>query len=78
MIYPRLDEVLRRQTLPGRAGSEAQVRRLVEAINERIRAANRESISGPSLTLRPFDVEQVVGRWRERRGRNGPAAGPRR
>jgi hypothetical protein len=44
--------------------SEAEVRRIIEEINDRIRAANRNGIAGPSLPLRPFDVERVVREWR--------------
>jgi len=46
------------------AGSEAEVRRIVEALNEKIRAANRVSLSGPPLNLMPFDVEALVRSWR--------------
>lgn len=46
------------------ARSEAEVRRIIEAINEQIRTANRKGIAGPSLPLRPFDVERVVREWR--------------
>jgi SAM-dependent methyltransferase len=63
-----------------RAGSEADVRRIVKGTNERIREANRKGISGPSLMLAPFDVERIVETWRERRpeGRQlaGDAASP--
>jgi Domain of unknown function (DUF1992) len=53
------------------AGSEAEVRRILEKINARIREANSKGIAGPSLLLWPFDVERVVGEWRERREQNG-------
>jgi Domain of unknown function (DUF1992) len=49
-----------------RAGSEAQVRRIVAEINEKILEGNRKAASGPPLNLAPFDVERVVGSWRER------------
>jgi Domain of unknown function (DUF1992) len=55
-----------------RAGSEAEVRRIVKTINARIREANSKGIAGPSLLLSPFDVERVVQRWREQRGRTTP------
>jgi hypothetical protein len=55
------------------AGSEAEVRRIIEAINEQIRTANRRGIAGPSLPLRAFDVERVVREWRR-----AAAARPRR
>ncbi|HUA45756.1 MAG TPA: DUF1992 domain-containing protein [Solirubrobacteraceae bacterium] len=54
-----------------RARTEAEVRRIVENINERIREANRKGIAGPSLMLWPFDVESVVEEWREQRRRDG-------
>ncbi|HEV2871735.1 MAG TPA: DUF1992 domain-containing protein [Actinomycetota bacterium] len=52
-----------------RAGSEAEVRRIVADINARIVAGNRKAASGPPLNLMPFDVEAVVGAWHERRTR---------
>jgi hypothetical protein len=47
------------------ASSEAEVRQIVEVINERIREANRKGIAGPPLMLVPYDVERVVREWRE-------------
>lgn len=49
------------------ARSEAEVRRIVTDINEKIAQANRRPPAGPPLNLMPFDVERVVGEWRERR-----------
>lgn len=46
------------------AGSEAEVRKIVADINEKIREANRKGIRGPALMLVPFDVEQVVRAWK--------------
>ena len=46
-----------------RARSEADVRQIVEAINGRIREANRKGIAGPPLTLPPFNVERIVDKW---------------
>jgi hypothetical protein len=46
------------------AASEADVRRLIAGINERIREANRRGIHGPALMLVPIDVERVVREWR--------------
>src|ERR687897_2523432 len=40
-----------------RAGSEAEVRRIVADINARIVEGNRKAASGPPLNLMPFDVE---------------------
>jgi hypothetical protein len=50
-----------------RARSEAQVRRILAAINRKILDGNRKAASGPPLNLMPFDVERVVRTWRERR-----------
>jgi hypothetical protein len=50
-----------------RAGSEAEARRIVADINAKIVEGNRKAASGPPLNLMPFDVERVVGAWRERR-----------
>jgi hypothetical protein len=73
-----------------RAGSEAEVRRIVEALNDKIRAANRLGMSGPPLNLMTFDVDAVVHdcrarswarRWRadagraSRSSRRGPTSG---
>ena len=52
-----------------RAGSEAEVRRIVADINTRIVEGNRKAASGPPLNLMPFDVEAVVGAWHGRRTR---------
>jgi Domain of unknown function (DUF1992) len=49
-----------------RARSEAQVRRILAAINRKILDGNRKAASGPPLNLMPFDVERVVAGWRER------------
>jgi hypothetical protein len=48
------------------ARSEAQVRRILAAINRKILDGNRKAASGPPLNLMPFDVERVVAGWRER------------
>jgi DnaJ homologue, subfamily C, member 28, conserved domain len=50
-----------------RAGSETEVRKIISAINERIREANRKTIAGPSLMLVPYDTERVVREWRDKR-----------
>jgi len=50
-----------------RARSEAEVRRVVGAINDKIRAAHRMPPSGPPLNLMPYDVEAVVGDWYAKR-----------
>jgi hypothetical protein len=46
------------------ARSEAEARRILEAVNEKIRTANRTGIAGPALMLVPHDVDGVI---RERR-----------
>jgi Domain of unknown function (DUF1992) len=50
-----------------RARSEGQVRRILAAINRKILDGNRKAASGPPLNLMPFDVDHVVGDWRQRR-----------
>ncbi len=50
--------------------SESDVRRLVEDVNTRIRAAIRTGIAGPSISLMPLNPDKVVARWRERRRRS--------
>jgi hypothetical protein len=53
------------------ADSEATVRKLVAAINERIVKVNRLATSGPPSTVMPLDVERVVREWHaERRPSN--------
>ncbi|RKT54070.1 DUF1992 domain-containing protein [Saccharothrix australiensis] len=47
-----------------RAGSEEEVRRILEEINAEIVDAIRKPRSGPPLNLMPFDVEHVVAEWR--------------
>jgi hypothetical protein len=49
------------------ARSDAEARRILGAINEKIRHANRTGIAGPPLMLVPFDVERVI---RSRRARD--------
>jgi Domain of unknown function (DUF1992) len=50
-----------------RASTEAEARRIIVDINEKIREANRKTIAGPALMLVPYDVERVVREWREGR-----------
>jgi hypothetical protein len=50
-----------------RANSEAEVRKIISAINEKIREANRRGVAGPPLMLVAYDVERVVQEWREQR-----------
>lgn len=48
-----------------RTRSEAEVRTILAAINQRIVDANRTSLDGPPTSLMPFDVERIVASWRE-------------
>jgi len=52
-----------------RARSEAEVRRILNEMNERIREALARPPAGPPLNLEPFDIDAVVGEWRAERGR---------
>ena len=45
-------------------------------INAKIRAVNRVATAGPPTTLAPFDVDEVVARWRADRADR--AGGPDR
>jgi hypothetical protein len=47
--------------------TESSVRKLVTDLNERILRARRGMIDGPPVVLAPFDVEDVVRAWRDRR-----------
>jgi Domain of unknown function (DUF1992) len=49
------------------ADSETEVRQIVAVANERIRYTNRTIVFGPPSTVMPFDEEETVRRWRERR-----------
>ena len=49
-----------------RARSEAEVRAIVAAINDRIIKVNRLGGSGPPSAFVPLDVEDVLERWRAR------------
>jgi hypothetical protein len=46
------------------AGGEAEVRRLVAAVNERIVYVNSHITFGPPSDIVPLDVERVVAEWR--------------
>ena len=54
------------KTLAG-VRDEAEVRRIVEDLNERIRDSHRRKVDGPALVLRPVDVEATVAEWRQNR-----------
>jgi hypothetical protein len=57
------------------AGREAEVRRLVAAINERIIYVNSHSTFGPPSDIVPLDVERVVAEWRGPGPTGGSGAG---
>ena len=63
VLRKELDETTERI---GTARSEAEVRRLVAAINERIVYVNSHTFFGPASDLAPLDVERIVAEWRER------------
>ena len=50
-----------------RAKSEAEVRSIVTAINERIVQINSRSTSGPPSSVVPVDVDKVLAQWRTAR-----------
>ncbi|WP_329225407.1 MULTISPECIES: DUF1992 domain-containing protein [unclassified Streptomyces] len=52
-----------------RARSEAEVRRILTGINERIREALARPPEGPPLHLAPFDIDALVSEWHA--GRHG-------
>jgi len=49
------------------ASTEAEVRQIVEEINERIRSVNRMATAGPPSNLMPFDLERTLDAWRSGR-----------
>ncbi|WEV24038.1 DUF1992 domain-containing protein [Streptomyces sp. 71268] len=55
-----------------KAPSERMARRIVEEINEKIRAALARPPEGPPLNLVPYDVEDVVASWRAGREHRTP------
>jgi hypothetical protein len=46
------------------ATREAEVRRIVEEINVRIRYVNSHATAGPPSSVMPLDVDDVLTRWR--------------
>ncbi|GAA3851523.1 DUF1992 domain-containing protein [Streptomyces lacrimifluminis] len=50
-----------------KAPSEGAVRRIVTEINVKIRDMMLRPPPGPPLGLKPYDVDDVVGEWREAR-----------
>lgn len=57
------------------APDEETVRTIIGNLNVEIRKLNRMAASGPPMTLMPFDVDDVVARWRSRRAEAGEDAG---
>ena len=55
------------------APSEDEVRRIIEDINAKIVEGHRKAMSGPPLTLMPYDVEEILNEWRERHPPPPPA-----
>ena len=58
-----LDEALERIAS---ATTEDEVRRLVSAINDRIRYVNSHTISGPPTSVAALDIDSVLRKWRDR------------
>ncbi|WP_369237336.1 DUF1992 domain-containing protein [Streptomyces sp. R21] len=54
-------------TAAAAAPSEQAVRRIVEDINTKIRDMMFKPPPGPPLGLKPYDVEEILREWRERR-----------
>lgn len=52
----------------GTLTTEAEVRSLVDHLNDRIRTVNRTTVMGPPTTLGPLPVDEVLERWRRVRG----------
>lgn len=58
------------------AGTEVEVRRLVEEINQRIRYVNSHTVSGPPSTVWVVDLESILERWRLGRSDESTAGEP--
>ncbi len=70
MLPPALALKREVQDLPGTVAgerTERRVRELVDDLNERIRQAYRNHLSGPPLTVAPVDVEEALEDWRRSR-----------
>lgn len=50
------------------APTEAAARRIITAVNDRIREAMLKPLPGPPLGRKPYDVEAVASEWRARHG----------
>jgi hypothetical protein len=51
------------------APTEASLRRILTAVNRRIREAIRTPLEGPPLRLSPFDIDEIARDWRAARER---------
>ncbi|WP_246001940.1 DUF1992 domain-containing protein [Allorhizocola rhizosphaerae] len=51
-----------------RCRTESEVRRLVDALNERIVKSQRGYLDGPPVVLKTLDPQEFVRRWFARRG----------
>jgi hypothetical protein len=49
------------------AGTEDDLRRIIDQVNERIRYVNSHTVSGPPTTVWTVDPEPIVERWRANR-----------
>jgi hypothetical protein len=69
--------------------AEAEVRHLVEDLNDRIRRAHRQPQVGPPIRVRPLNIDAVIEQWRTDRAQHTrpapqieasqrPEPGPRR
>ncbi|GGW82189.1 DnaJ family domain-containing protein [Streptomyces lomondensis] len=58
------------------APSERIVRKIIGEVNDKIRAMMFRPPPGPPLGKKPYDVEDVVRQWRERRAARGPGGSP--
>jgi hypothetical protein len=65
-IQKTLDRILAGTARP----TEAEVRREIAELNERIRKASFGVTWGPSVDVMPLDVEEVLIQWRAECGRN--------
>lgn len=49
------------------AGTEAEVRSILEPVNSEIVYLNSHTVSGPPTTVAPIDIDEFVDRWRASR-----------
>src|SRR5262245_46417979 len=60
----RLDVAQTLARLPALA-TEAEVRQEIATLNERIKKASFAVTWGPTVDVVPFDVDEIVGQWRD-------------